>query len=298
MALGLGGACGSLVGAYITEYSHPRWAFLIYSFLGLIVMALGAMLDPSVEMEAASDEGKAKPQLLENLKRSASQVRAALRLEEIYRVILFFLLCGVTGPTFGEFWYYFQMNIVEFSKFQYAMMNVLGYASVFFGTLLYNMWLKEMEIRDLLRYAVILSVFSSACSGVFAMRWNLLLGISDTAYIATSDVLMSTLALATTQMPTMVLFAKVTPEHIEATCFAFLTGTSNFCNGVLAPLMGSFINDFFVGVSKEDFSKFHYLCAIGLVSQFAPFFFLHLIPTKQEIKDLQESRENAEAKEK
>lgn len=41
----------------------------------------------------------------------------------------------------------------------------------------------------------------------------------------------------------MVLFAKITPENIEATLFAFLTGTFNFAFSVLAPISGSTIND-------------------------------------------------------
>jgi uncharacterized membrane protein YfcA len=48
-ALGAGGMVGSLLGAYLTEYYHPKYAFLIYSFLGLIVMILGILLDSNVE---------------------------------------------------------------------------------------------------------------------------------------------------------------------------------------------------------------------------------------------------------
>lgn len=46
----------------------------------------------------------------------------------------------------------------------------------------------------------------------------------------------------------MVLFAKITPKRIEATCFAFLTGTCNF-TGSLRGLIGSYVNKKFVGVT-------------------------------------------------
>ena len=42
-------------------------------------------------------------------------------------------------------------------------------------------------------------------------------------------------------LPMMVVFAKITPKRIEATSFAFLTGTSNF-TGTLRGLVGSFVN--------------------------------------------------------
>ena len=49
-------------------------------------------------------------------------------------------------------------------------------------------------------------------------------------------------------LPFMVLFAKITPKRIEATCFAFLTGTCNLISGMRG-LVGSIVNETFVGVT-------------------------------------------------
>lgn len=68
--------------------------------------------------------------------------------------------------------------------------------------------------------------------------------------------------MAFVMLPIMVLFAKITPEKIEGTCFAFLTGTMNFKNSVVSPLVGSYINDYFVGVKREDFSQMYILMTI------------------------------------
>jgi MFS family permease len=43
--MGLGGVFGSLLGAFITENCHPKWAFLAYSIPGLVVMFLGLQLE-------------------------------------------------------------------------------------------------------------------------------------------------------------------------------------------------------------------------------------------------------------
>ena len=43
--MGAGGVFGSLIGAFITENYHPKWAFLLYSIPGLIVMILGLTLE-------------------------------------------------------------------------------------------------------------------------------------------------------------------------------------------------------------------------------------------------------------
>ena len=77
---------------------------------------------------------------------------------EIYRTILFFILCAIFSPGFSEFMYFFQLDVVKLSKFQYAMFGVLGYASLTFGTLFYNLYLKEMEVRTNLFYGCVIGV--------------------------------------------------------------------------------------------------------------------------------------------
>lgn len=206
------------------------------------------------------------------------------------------MLCGITGPSFGEFSYFFQMNVVEFSKFQYAMFNVLGYFSLTMGTIYYNTYLKDHEVRTLLRWACVIGVVGSLLSLIFALRLNLIFGVSDLLTIVFSDVVLGTLGLAYSQLPTMVLFAKITPASIEATCFAFLTGTFNFSNGVIAPMMGTTINDLFVGVTSDDLSKYPYLCAIQMAASLIPFFFLTLVPLKDQIKRWQEDRSKKDKK--
>jgi len=109
---------------------------------------------------------------------------------------LFYILCGITGPSFSEFWYFYQLEIVKFSKWQYAMINVLGYATMFLGTMYYNLYLKEKEVRSLLKYACWIGLVGALTSYVFVMRWNLLLGINDTTFIILTDVVTGTLFLA------------------------------------------------------------------------------------------------------
>lgn len=39
----------SVIGAYVTQYHHPKYTFLIYSFYGLVVMYLGFNLEKDDE---------------------------------------------------------------------------------------------------------------------------------------------------------------------------------------------------------------------------------------------------------
>ncbi len=83
--------------------------------------------------------------------------------------------------------------------------------------------------------SVILSLF-------IAMRWTIALGINDLVFLVLTGVVTETFGLAFSQLPILILFAKLTPKHVEASFYALLTGLFNMCNTVIAPMMGVFIN--------------------------------------------------------
>ena len=78
------------------------------------------------------------------------------------------------------------------------MFGVLGYMSLALGTMFYNLYLKEHEVRTLLRYACYISMFGAILSFGFVMRWNLLIGLNDLFFIVFTDVVLGTLGLAYT----------------------------------------------------------------------------------------------------
>merc|ERR1719263_1838852 len=132
-------------------------------------------------------------------------------------------------------------------------------------------------------WSTIVSCFSAACSYAFALRWNTYVGIPDMVWIVCTDTIFNVISMAMNTLPTMALFAKVTPAKIEGTVFAFLTGTTNLANNVISPMIGVWINEKFVGVTSEDLSKYKYLCLVGLITSFLGFLILPLIPLKEDI---------------
>lgn len=66
--------------------------------------------------------------------------------------------------------------------------------------------------------------------------------------------------------------------------FALLTGTYNLDSSVIAPMMGSWINYQFVGVTKDDQSGYSTLCLISFICSFLGFLLLPLIPLRKDVR--------------
>jgi MFS family permease len=98
-----------------------------------------------------------------------------------------------------------------------------------------------------------------------------------------TDTVFGIIIQAMNLLPTLALFAKITPNRIEATVFAFLTGTTNLASGVLSPLIGVWLNDKFFHVTADDLSNYKYLCLVCFFCTFLGFIIIPLIPLKEQI---------------
>lgn len=84
----------------------------------------------------------------------------------------------------------------------------------------------------------------------------------------------------------MIVFAKITPERIEATTFAFLTGTSNFTS-VMRGIIGSYINEWSgINVTEKDLSNYYKLFLISSACSLSIIFLVWLLPTRKQIDEL------------
>lgn len=75
----------------------------------------------------------------------------------------------------------------------------------------------------------------------FVLQWNKVIGIPDLIWVLFGSTALNTLMYAFMILPPGVLFAKLTPAHVEATIYAF---TSSVTTAVypISKIMGTFIN--------------------------------------------------------
>ncbi len=176
-------------------------------------------------------------------------VKDILSVPEMYRSVLFFVLLGFTVPRFDDFMYYFKTGPAGFSQFTYSLLSLVGAVALLLGIGIYERWFKLTEPRIMIGGAFALTVVASFFDMCFVLRWNITyLHIPDLVWVLCSSTAMGTLIFAFMIMPPGVLFAKLTPAHVEATVYAF---TSSITAAVypLSKFLGVFINKAFFGVT-------------------------------------------------
>ena len=129
----VGGVVGCLLAAIMTERFHPRWSFLTYSLYGYFLFIASLFLSKEAEEEPPHDNhplasdissdltlendtvssytaGRPDHEVAETklsfgyrFKRNMILIGRALKRKEIYMLIFYFLLDGLTSPSFQDF---------------------------------------------------------------------------------------------------------------------------------------------------------------------------------------------------
>mmetsp|Transcript_17214 Transcript_17214/g.23231 ORF Transcript_17214/g.23231 Transcript_17214/m.23231 type:complete len:381 (-) Transcript_17214:117-1259(-) len=281
-ALGFGGLSGSILAAFLTEAEDLRYCFFAAGALLSILFIASLRMSTQAEVEERTTQSEG---LWADLKHNLGEIVEALRLREFRNVVIFIFVTGLVVPTFDSFEYFFLIDEIGLSMFAYSMLTVLGYFALLVGTQLYSQYFKEFEYRSMIAIDLTIQALVMPVKYILMTRINLTWGIPDLALIVFSTSVTKTLQYCLIFLPITVLMAKLCPKRIEATSFALLAGTYNI-RDVVQGWLGSFINDTFVGVTKDDLSKYWILITIALACSFLQLAFVWLLPTRQEIKQL------------
>ena len=226
--------------------------------------------------------------LCKRSKLNLKEIWQGFKIRELYRSVIFFLLLGAVIPSFTDFFYYYQMEVSGFTKWDYAMFGVLGNVCLFAGTIAYNQWLKDNETRCLMVIACITNLIGAVGSLMFCR--NILLGMDPYWFMMVSSAVTDVLYNAFVNLPGMVLFAKLIPANIESSMFALLTGLMNFSNLFAAKMLGNYVNTFF-GVTQENLHDLWQLYVVQIGCCLIPVLFICLLPTRMQVEQVQRALE-------
>jgi hypothetical protein len=209
-----------------------------------------------------------------------SEVGQGLKLKELYSALLYQTVLGAVIPSFGSYIYYFYIAN-GFTQFQYSMLSLVGYLTLITGSVMFNLYMKEKEFTFMMIIACFVNFLGSVTTVLYVT--DNYIGPAFLFVLLTGTVT-DTLYQCFVQLPLMVLFAKLIPERIEASLFAFLTGMSNLVNQFISPNLGNLIN-LWVGVTyisdtDNTLDRVWILYVIQAGLSLIPLAFIWLIPKR------------------
>ena len=68
---------------------------------------------------------------------------------------------GALTPSFSDFVYYFNLEVIGFSQLVVALISVLGFINLLALVCVYNLTLKPLEMRSMMILACIINCFGS-----------------------------------------------------------------------------------------------------------------------------------------
>merc|ERR1719213_1203669 len=205
----------------------------------------------------------------------------------IAKINAFFLIQTSLGIAIGGSTFYFytddETQYPEGPHFSVQFYStVLGLVSSAFslvGLAIYNKYMKEWTYRYLLIVSNLLISVLSLFDIMLFTRYNVKIGIPDTAYVLGSSV-SATIISQWQWMPGVVMLSQLCPKGMEATMYALLAGCHNLGN-TLSEYMGAYILDVLeirpAGLPDEG-KQFENLWIAALIATVLPTATLILLP--------------------
>jgi hypothetical protein len=198
--------------------------------------------------------------------------------------VIYYTILGSVVPNYVDYLYYYQLNVANFTEFQYSMLQMLGSATLIIGSIIFSLFFKQTEFIYLLAGASLVNCFGAVTSCLFTK--NITFGIPPLVFTAMTSTITDTLYLGMVQLPIQILYAKLIPDQIESSMFALLTGLSNLSNLFLSKQLGNLFN-VFVGVTTDSLERLWMLYVTQAICSLVPLLFVYLIPRRSEVEKVQ-----------
>ncbi|ORM41347.1 Folate-biopterin transporter [Babesia sp. Xinjiang] len=186
-----------------------------------------------------------------------------------------FLFISMLVPSAGTALFYFMTEELHFDPELFGRFAAIQAFASLIGVYLYAYIFRECSIRKLYVWT---TVFVSICcmlSIVLVKRWNLMLGIPDTAFVITDSSLLQ-LVGEINSLPIFIMATRLCPPGIESSMYSFLW-TAQFLGLDVSTYISSLLTHAF-GIGARHFEGLVHLIVFCAVAHVIPIFFVNLLP--------------------
>ncbi|CAN1121433.1 Probable folate-biopterin transporter 3 [Linum perenne] len=273
---GISSSIGSLVGfslsGFLVHLVGAKGVFGFLSFPAGLVIMVGVMLrESNVQRfvyrgvhEKFLDAGKA--------------MWRTLKCREVWRPCLFMFLSICVSLHIHEgmfYWYTDAEGGPSFSQEVVGSIFSFGAIGSLSGVLLYQNFLKNHPLRDIVFWSQLLFSISGLLDLMLVLRINLKLGLPDYFFVVIDEAV-SRMIGRVKWMPLLVLSSKLCPPGIEGTFFALLMSIDHI--GLLfATWLGGLVLHM-LNVTRTQFDNLWFALLIRSMMRLVPLALLFLIP--------------------
>lgn len=160
------------------------------------------------------------------------------QMKAVYRIVGYIFFYGTLQIPNGA-WSTFLLKGLQFTDFQYGMLNVAGCVLAWVGMNIYRAYFFETSWRYIYIYTTILGTVFSLLQIVLILQLNQSIGLPN-FYFALGDTAATAVISAIQFMPSCIMFSMLCPEGSEGASYAFLTTVMNLAGSVAADLGSAF----------------------------------------------------------
>ncbi|KEP62002.1 UNVERIFIED_CONTAM: integral membrane protein, putative [Hammondia hammondi] len=253
----------SYLSGVLLDYMDKRYVFLVATALPLSVLIANFFL-----VEPATEEFAVR----EQFRRLISVVQQPALL---HSTIFIFIM--MSTPSAGSSMFYFMTNELKFGPEVLGRMALFQSIASLLGILTYMWFFSTVSLRRLLLLSTLLVTPFCLLPVVVVERWNVQIGIPDTAFVVTDTVLMEFIG-EFQAMPILVLAARLCPPGLESTIYSFLLSAYNLGLG-LSSLVSAGLTAAY-GISATNFTHLTSLIILCAATNLLPLCLIWLVPDR------------------
>jgi MFS family permease len=218
--MGLASVLIGVGGGYLANYFNYKFIFGLSVAAPLAVLMVSIFLVKGEKLKVVPD----------NFQLTLAQTKIALKDKNLW-IVAGFLFFWNFSPSFGTPLFFYQTNVLKFSKIFIGVLGSVSSIGAIIGAVVFWRYCKKIPLKILLNLSVASGVIGTlAYFGLVGPKSAIALNLIFGAF--------GTIALLTV----LDLAAKSSPRKIAATVFACLTSSLNI-GGMLSAILGGHIYD-------------------------------------------------------
>ncbi|GBE59866.1 integral membrane protein [Babesia ovata] len=186
-----------------------------------------------------------------------------------------FLFISMLVPSAGTALFYFMTEELHFDPELFGRFAAIQAFASLIGVYCYAYIFRDCSIRKLFVWTTLLVSMCCMLSIVLVERWNLKLGIPDTAFVITDSSLLQ-LVGEINSLPIFIMATRLCPPGIESSMYSFLW-TAQFLGLDVSTYLSSLLTYAF-GISANHFGGLVHLIVFCAIAHIIPIFYVHLLP--------------------